>query len=224
LPIKANNDTVYNVDDENEYRRLVKFKDYLKDELPRKVCADMSSDFGSLPEWRSGLLQQRVEEITRNCTEQAFRAYQRPLSSSPLTPLQFDEVDSLTLVVLPNESASMCPAISLGATASNEDGTSQTVRAGLSAHHIDDASALDCAMTEPLGVQLNHSLVTEFSDETDVGAAATVDDESSSWWAEMSSSAEFFLGALEPRATEEFPDLLSSLTESPFGRWNIHGL
>jgi hypothetical protein len=81
---------VYDFDEGIDHKRLAKFAEYLKDELPKKMRADMESDLQPLPEWLRTSLQVRIGEIARICTEKVFDEYQRPNPSFPPTPVMVD--------------------------------------------------------------------------------------------------------------------------------------
>jgi hypothetical protein len=94
---------VYYDDQEQEFRRLVKFKDFLKDELPRKLYEDMASDTEPPPKW----LQLRIAILARRATEKAFEAYQRPPASPPQTSIETLENINIESAI-PPESTPTC--------------------------------------------------------------------------------------------------------------------
>ncbi|KAF2005373.1 hypothetical protein P154DRAFT_337021 [Amniculicola lignicola CBS 123094] len=67
--------------------QLVKFKDYLKDELPKKMWTDLQSDLQPLSDAEMINMQKRIEEMVHECTDGFFLQCQRSFLSPPSTPL-----------------------------------------------------------------------------------------------------------------------------------------
>jgi hypothetical protein len=65
---------------------LFKFKEYLVEELPKKIQEEMKNQFQLLPNLLRDSIGTKMVEIVRSCAEDVFQTYPKPMASPPATP------------------------------------------------------------------------------------------------------------------------------------------
>lgn len=78
--------TVYHLDEKKAQQHLVKFKDYLKEELPKKMWKDLQPDLGIFADEQKVAMKAKIVDMVRNCTDNFFEMCQRSFLSPPSSP------------------------------------------------------------------------------------------------------------------------------------------
>lgn len=82
----SNIQTVYHLDEKRAQLHLVKFKEYLKEELPKKMWTDLQPDLGIFAENQKAALETRIVDMVHDCTDNFFEVCQRSFLLPPSTP------------------------------------------------------------------------------------------------------------------------------------------
>jgi hypothetical protein len=86
---------VYERDNKSIQGQLVKFKDYLKVEMSKKMWIHLESNFEHYPDDEKETMETRIVAMVQDCTEEFYQSFQRSLLSPPLTPRSTDHSKEL---------------------------------------------------------------------------------------------------------------------------------
>jgi hypothetical protein len=75
----------YHVDEKTVQVQLLKFREFLKEKLPKKMWTDLQPDLGVFAQVQKAELERRVEEIVQDCIDHFFEVFQKSLLLPPST-------------------------------------------------------------------------------------------------------------------------------------------
>jgi hypothetical protein len=99
----------YQLDEKRAQLHLIKFKEYLKEALPKKMWTDIQPDLGAFKDHQKAALETRIVDMVRDCTDRFFETCQRSFLSPPSTPCSYEELNEriLRLPKAPSDDAAV---------------------------------------------------------------------------------------------------------------------